>query len=90
MKLVRILTNFLKSRKAYIRINTHKGRTFDLKAGVLQGDVLSPTLFLLVGNDYPEPSRNISQRNFASIYADDFTQVCITKFNSRINQEARN
>ena len=52
--LLSILTNFLHARKAYIRINKHKGETFDLETGVPQGDVLSPTLFLLVGKDLPE------------------------------------
>ena len=51
--LLRILTDFLHARKAYIKINQHKGDTFELKAGVPQGDVISPTLFLLVGNDFP-------------------------------------
>ena len=64
MKLVRILANFLTGRKAYIKINDHIGETFKLTAGVPQGDVLSPTLFTIVGNDYPEPTRNQNQKNF--------------------------
>ncbi|CAL4068928.1 unnamed protein product, partial [Meganyctiphanes norvegica] len=77
------------SIRAYVRINKHKGETFTMTAGVPQGDVLSPTLFLIVGNDYPEPTRNNSQKNFAMQYADDFTQIIISKFNTTINQASR-
>ena len=56
--LIRVVSNFLHDRKAYIKVNSHKGNIFNLNAGVPQGDVLSPTLFLLVANDYPEPTFN--------------------------------
>ena len=42
--LLRILANFLQDRKAKIRVNKTIGDTFNLTAGVLQGDVFSPTL----------------------------------------------
>ena len=87
--LLRILTDFLHARKAYIKINQHKGDTFELKAGVPQGDVLSPTLFLLVGNDFPAPTQDRHRRNFCAQYADDFTQVIISKFNTRITEEKK-
>ena len=87
--LLRILTNFWHARKAYIRINKHKRETFDLAAGVPQGDVLSPTLFLLVGNNFPEPTQDRTRRNFCMQYADDFTQVIISKFNSTITEEKK-
>ena len=60
-----------------------------MTAGVPQGVVLSTTLFLVIGNDYPEPTFNIRQRNFAMQYADDFTQVIISKFNTTITQESK-
>ena len=89
MKLTRILTDFLKNRFAYVRVNTCKGIPFPLLAGVPQGDVLSPTLFLLVGNDYPEPDTDNHRKNFAFQYADDFTQVIVSKFDRKIDRAAK-
>ena len=83
--LLRILSNFLQNRKARIRVNKTIGDTFDLHAGVPQGDVLSPTLFLVMCNDYPQPTQNNQSKNFCKQYADDFTQVIITKFDRNIN-----
>ena len=82
--LLRVLANFLHNRSAYTRVNNAKGRPFRLTAGVPQGDVLSPTLFLVMCNDYPPPTYNERCKNFVKQYADDFTQVVITKFNSKI------
>ena len=87
--LLRTIANFLHNCKAYIRTNKHKGDIFNLTAGVPQGDVLSPTLFLIIGNDYPEPTFDAQERNFAAQYADDFTQVIISKFNSPITLESK-
>ena len=87
--LLRILANFLKNRKAYIRENKATGPTFHLKAGVPQGDVLSPTLFLIMCNDYPAPAFDDNRHNFCKQYADDFTQVIISKFTANVNDARR-
>ena len=83
--MIRILSNFLHDRKAQIRVNEEMGEIFQLKAGVPQGDVLSPTLYLIMCNDFPNPTRNNQSKNFCHQYADDFTQVIISKFNTKIN-----
>ena len=87
--LLRSITNFLHKRKAFVKVNSYTGETFELTAGVPQGDVLSPTLFLIIGNDYPNPTFNHQSRNFALQYADDFTQVIISKFHSTITQNSK-
>ena len=89
INLLRLLSNFLQDRKAYIRTNNIRGETFNLEAGVPQGDVLSPTLFLVMCNDYPEPAKTRMKRNFCMQYADDFTQVIINKFKGPINDNRR-
>ena len=83
--LLRILANFLHNRQARVKVNQSLGNTFNLQAGVPQGDVLSPTLYLIMCNDYPQPTHNNQSKNFVKQYADDFTQVIISKFNSNIN-----
>ncbi|CAL4161228.1 unnamed protein product [Meganyctiphanes norvegica] len=40
-------------------------------------------------NDYPQPTHNNQSKNFVKQYADDFTQVIISKFNSNINWAKR-
>ena len=83
--LLRILTNFLQNRKAQVKVNKSKGQLFDLTAGVPQGDVLSPTLYLVMANDYPQPTFNRNSRNFVKQYADDLTQVIISKFTAQVD-----
>ena len=87
--LLRILANFLHNRRARIRINNTLGNVFNLLAGVPQGDVLSPTLYLVMCNDYPPPTINQQSRNFCKQYADDFTQVIVSKFNTNIKPQHR-
>ena len=86
--LLRIVSNFLHDRTAQVKLNNKLGEVFNLRSGVPQGDVLSPLLFLIMMNDYPEPSWEGNQRNFVVQYADDFTQVIVTKFN-KINDNSR-
>ena len=87
--LLRILANFLHNRRARIRVNHTLGNTFNLLAGVPQGDVLSPTLYLVMCNDYSTPTFNQQSRNFCKQYADDFTQVIVSKFNTNIKPQHR-
>ena len=57
-------------------------------SGVPQGDILSPIIFVLMMNDYPQPAWDEKRKNVVMQYADDFTQIIVTKCN-RINDKAR-
>ena len=86
--LLRVLSSFLNNRTAQVKINDKLGNIFNLLSGVPQGDILSPTLFLIMMNDYPMPVWDAKRRNFVMQFADDFTQIIVTKCN-RINNKAR-
>ena len=69
--LSRLISNYLRGRKARIRIGEYLGEEFVLESGVPQGGCLSPTLFAYYTHDMPKGeghSTNIC-------YADDVTQV---------------
>ena len=86
--MLRTLSNFLQNRTAQVKLNNKLGNIFNLMSGVPQGDILSPTLFIIYMNDYPVPVWDTKRRNFVMQYADDFTQIIVTKCN-RINDKAR-
>ena len=86
--LLRVLSSFLQNRTAQVKINEKLGNVFSLLSGVPQGAILSPTLFLLMMNDYPQPAWDEKRKNFVMQYADNFTQIIVTKCN-RINDKAR-
>lgn len=86
--MLRVLSSFLQNRTAQVKINDKLGNIFNLLSGVPQGDILSPTLFLLMMNDYPLPVWDERRKNFVVQYADDFTQIIVTKCN-KINDRAR-
>ena len=86
--MLRILSNYLQNRTAQVRLNNELGDVFSLETGVPQGDILSPVLFLIMMNDYPEPSWEGNKRNFVLQFADDMSQIVVTKCN-KINDNSR-
>ena len=68
-KLYSTLKSFLLGRKMRVVVNGQKSKVFEINAGVPQGSVLGPTLFLLFINDLPSDVL----RSFINIFADDTT-----------------
>ena len=67
----KILCSYVVGRTAQIRIDNAIGPKFDLKSGVPQGGILSPTLFILYTRDLPPAGNDCDD----VIFADDITQV---------------
>ena len=65
------LTDFLHSHSQHVALNGILSSPFPVKAGVPQGSVLGPVLFLIFINDLSD-----SLENSLCIFADDFTHCC--------------
>ena len=75
--LLRLLQSFLSDRKIRVVLDGQNSACYSINAGVPQGSVLGPTLFLLFINDLPD--HLLSQ---LAIYADDTTLYsCLEKTN---------
>ena len=67
----RILCNFLDDRSAVIKKRGIISERFNLKSGVPQGSILSPTLFIYYTSDLPRPGPG----GTGVMFADDVTQI---------------
>ena len=64
--LIETLTDFLKDRKQRVVLNERNSSRANIKAGVPQGSILGPLLFLIYINDLPD---NLSTN--VKLFADD-------------------
>lgn len=66
----KLLYDFLDEKRERISLGRVLREDFELECGVLQGSVLSPTLFIIYTNDTNPPVRGNR-----IVYADDVTQI---------------
>ena len=87
----KLLSNFLFNRTYQIIHNNTHSRTFSSNAGVPQGSVLSPLLYILYTNDTPQP---IHKNTIYFQYADDITILThshtYTHLNNLLKKEINN
>ena len=76
------LCSYVSNRTVQIKIDGFVGPKFELSAGVPQGSILSPTLFIFYTNDTPPP---IHEESCDILFADDVTQVI--EFRGRDREE---
>ena len=74
--ILKFVANYIKGRKAYTSFRNHKSIQRQVKTGVPQGGVLSPTLFNIHTADIPIPTAPVQ----VMLYADDITITSIRTF----------
>ena len=67
--IIKFTANYIKGRQAFTTYQNCNSKLKQLKTGVPQGGVLSPTLFNIYMSDIPTPPHNIDLET----YADDIT-----------------
>jgi hypothetical protein len=83
--IIKWLEFYLEDRKFCIRVENYKSAFRDIRCGVPQGAVLSPTLFSIFINDIP--SLFEKNKSYSLLFADDL--VCFFIFKKHGNLESK-
>ena len=67
--IIKFIANYIKGRKAFTTCRNYTSSQRQLKTGVPQGGLLSPTLFSIYTSDIPPPRAPVQ----VMVYADDIT-----------------
>jgi hypothetical protein len=73
LKFTKLISSFLTNRSCRIKVNKILSNTVHLKAGVPQGSVLSPLLYIIYCRDFPISD---VQRTKTRMFADDTATWC--------------
>ena len=71
------ITNFIKGRKFFVKLNNYKSDMFNIETGVGQGTILSPTLFSLYINDITKLNEYPNDKIQSLLFADDLFSFVI-------------
>ena len=69
-EIIRLISSFLNNRKGCVKVNEHFSREVELTAGVPQGSILAPLLYIFFIRGLPT---EVSNELITSFYADDTT-----------------
>lgn len=77
--ILKFTANYIKGRKAYTTYQDSQSKQQQLKTGVPQGGVLSPTLFNIYMSDIPKPPSGIDLET----YVDDITTLSTIRYDTK-------
>ena len=70
---LRILENYSKDRKHFVRIENIRSSTMNITSGVPQGSIIGPLMYCIFKNDLPEIFKN-----YILLFADDLKFITTT------------
>ena len=86
-KIIKWVNSFLSQRNVYVKIKNMRSEKFSPTAGVPQGSVVAPILFLIYVSNTPETPAEISQfaDDFAMFYRSKSSQLIQSKLQASLN-----